>query len=147
VTTDAAGDSGLSAGARLARFISSVAPADTDALTAAGRRLGIEWPPDFIDYMAITDGGEGWVGPCYLAMLPLTDLQDVNETPGVAEVAPYLVIFGSDGGGEYFAFDTRTSPPAIVMFPDIGLSEGVLVRLGLSLADLVDRLLDGGCHH
>jgi hypothetical protein len=147
VTTETTGDGGLSAGARLARFVPSGAPADTDALAATGIRLGIEWPTEFVDFMAITDGGEAWVGRCYLAMMALADLRDVNETSGISDDFPYLIVLGSDGGGEYFAFDTRTSPPTIVMFPAIGMSEEILVRLGSSLGDFLDHLLEGKCHH
>jgi hypothetical protein len=39
----------------------------------------------------------------------------------VAEFAPGLFAFGTNGGGEAFAFDLRTSTMPIVMVPFIGM--------------------------
>jgi hypothetical protein len=42
-----------------------------------------------------------------------------NKNYHVDDVAPELFLFGSSGGGEAFAFDTRSSPPPIVAVPFI----------------------------
>ena len=58
-------------------------------------------------------------------MLPASD--EKKDEPGCAayrhvdESAPGLFLFGSSGGGEAFAFDTRTVPPSIVAVPFIVL--------------------------
>lgn len=51
--------------------------------------------------------------------------------------APGLFLFGSDGGGEAFAFDLRSNPPPVVSVPfvgmDLSLVEFVAVDFGAFL--------------
>jgi hypothetical protein len=58
------------------------------------------------------NGGEGFIGENYLRAWPVEDLIQSNKDYRVDEAAPGLFLFGSSGGGEAFAFDTRSAPPA-----------------------------------
>jgi hypothetical protein len=111
-------------------------------LAAAGVALDIDWPDDYAAFMHSTDGGEGWVGENYIAFWSATELVEYNRDNQVHEYAPNLVIFGSDGGGEAFAFDRSKQPPAIVMVPFIGLDAPV--PQGATFTDFLARLLAGG---
>src|SRR6476620_2231773 len=88
-------------------------PGDPEALIRAAAVLKIVWPPDYAEFMAEHDGGEGSVGDAYLSLWPAAELIDLNQSYRLADFAPDLVAFGSDGGGECFAFDRRSSPPSI----------------------------------
>jgi hypothetical protein len=56
----------------------------------------------------------------------------------VAQFAPDLLLFGSDGGGEAYAFDTRESPWGVVKVPFIGMSDRQsIVLLGRSFVEFL----------
>jgi SMI1 / KNR4 family (SUKH-1) len=67
------------------------------------------------------DGGEGFVGNAYVILWRVGELVEMNKAYQVAEYAPGLFLFGSDGGGEAFAFDTRTDAKPIVSVPFVGM--------------------------
>src|SRR5437773_835061 len=115
-------------------------PGDQPALERAAIVLAIRWPADYAAFMTEQDGGEGSVGPFYLSLWRAADLVERNLGYGVAEFAPGLVLFGSDGGGEGFAFDTRVSPTAIVMVPFVGFDQSIVQ--GTTLLELLERLGD-----
>jgi hypothetical protein len=54
----------------------------------------------------------------WFQLWPLADVQSLNDQYEVAEYAPELVAFGSDGGGEMLAFDAKNQ---IVKVPFIGM--------------------------
>lgn len=118
---------------RLAIYLQRRIPGDRTRLVELGHVFGIAWPPDFIELMSITDGGEGWVGESYLTVFGIDELQHYNEP----EFWPGLVLFGSSGGGEGFAFLKSSAPPGIVMAnmvgPDPAVPQG-------DMATFIDRL-------
>jgi hypothetical protein len=70
----------------------------------------------------------GFVGENCLRAWPVEDLIQSNEEWQVDEAAPGLFLFGSNGGGEMFAFDTRSAPPPIVVVPSIlGLEDAIVI--------------------
>jgi len=73
------------------------------------------------------NGGTGFVGKNYLMAWRVEDLIQFNKELFVDVAAPELLLFGSDGGGESFAFDTRSSPPLIVAVPSIVYLEDAIV--------------------
>jgi hypothetical protein len=125
----------VSAGMRLASYLTPYGPPDPDGLDEAATALGFEWPQDFAAFMSITDGGEGWVGASFLSIRRAEELLSAS----VQEFEPDLVVFGSNGGGEGFAYDKSVQPPVIVMVPLIGLDDPI--PQGHSLDEFVDRLL------
>ena len=51
-----------------------------------------------------------------------------------------LIAFGSDGGGEAFAFDTRVNPCPVVMVSFIGMSDEDSILVAPSFQTFLDRL-------
>jgi len=45
----------------------------------------------------------------------------MNRSYQITEYAPGLLLFGSDGGGEAFAFDIRSGEESIVSVPFVGM--------------------------
>ena len=79
-------------------------------------------PQKYVDFLRIANGGEGFVGnESYVILWKLNDLLDLNESYDVQEYAPGLLLFGSDGGGEAFAFNTTEKPWGIVQVPFVGM--------------------------
>ncbi len=78
--------------------------------------------------MQEVDGGEGFVGNAYLILWRAGELTEMNRAYQVTDYAPGLFLFGSDGGGEALAFDTRSEAKPIVSVPFVGM-ELKLARL------------------
>jgi len=97
---------------------------------------GFKPPNDYAAFLQRSNGGEGFIGQnAYVILWPLDELTEMNKAYEVTEYAPGLFIFGSDGGGEAFAFDIRTPAKQIVMVPFIGME--------LSMADVLAPNFDG----
>ena len=94
----------------------------SSALDRLQADLGSVVPDDDLEFLLESNGGEGLVGESYVTLWAAEDILRVNEMYGVREAAPGLVLFGSDGGGEGYAFDTRASNVRIVMVPFVGMS-------------------------
>lgn len=75
------------------------------------------------------NGGEGFIGEAYVILWRLEELMDMNIGYEVADYAPGMFLFGSDGGGEAFAFDIRSDTRPIVSIPflpmDVKLARAV----------------------
>ena len=52
----------------------------------------------------------------------IEELVEFNKSYQVDEFAPGLLLIGSDGSGEAFAFDTRINPWQMVQVPFVGMS-------------------------
>jgi hypothetical protein len=80
-------------------------------------------PPGYKQFLAQSNGGEGFVNDAYLILWPVEDLAKFNADYEVEKYAPGLTLFGSDGGGEAFAFDASGGQARIVSIPFIGLDK------------------------
>ena len=70
-------------------------------------------PSDYLEFMAETNGSEGPIGKAYLAIYSIQELVDTNAD--TFELEPGLLFFGTDRGGEGYAFelDARKSIVAV----------------------------------
>jgi hypothetical protein len=57
-----------------------------------------------------------------------------------AQAAPGLIVFGSDGAGEAFGFDTRSTPPPVVMSPYSGMEWDAAIELAPDLNSFLQLL-------
>jgi SMI1 / KNR4 family (SUKH-1) len=116
--------------------------ADPVVVAAVADRLGADLPPDYRAFLLHANGGEGFVRDGgYLRLWPIDEIENNNDQLEVSQSAPGLVFFGTDGGGEGYAFDTRVQPPRIVQVPLVGMSdENTWIEQGHTLAELVDRI-------
>ncbi|EKK03116.1 Cell wall assembly and cell proliferation coordinating protein [Rhodopirellula baltica SH28] len=86
-------------------------------------------PPGYVALLRLTDGGETFLGHddpdngSYLVLWPSTDVLALNNEHDVPSHAPDHFAFGTNGGGEIFAFNTRRGDDAVFMLPSIGLSD------------------------
>lgn len=116
------------------------APASIEAIRQVESALKITLPIEYKDFLLFADGGEGVVGSAYLVLWPIADLIRLNEGYGISEYAPGLLVFGSDGGGEAFAFDTRSHPNRIVMVPFVGMDLSEIILVADDLTSFLERL-------
>jgi hypothetical protein len=94
-------------------------PASLDLIARCQGDLPFRLRADYVKFLEQMNGGEGFVGENYLMAWPVEDLVQNNTDYQVAEYAPGLFLFGSNGGGEAFAFDIRSAPLPIVAVPFI----------------------------
>ena len=97
-------------------------PADAAAIEKLIATAGIELPEEYVACLRYSNGGEGELGitPGWFQLWSAEEVVDLNKEYEVEQNAPGLFAFGSSGGGEWFAFDTRGQKPwKVVMLPFI----------------------------
>ena len=75
-----------------------------------------------------------------MILWPVKRLRELNEGYHVGEFAPGLVLFGSDGGGEGFAFDTRGGSTTIVSVPFVGMELDVVRPVATTFNGFLEEL-------
>ncbi|WP_426303948.1 SMI1/KNR4 family protein [Acidovorax facilis] len=110
----------------------------------AKSEIALQWPlpVDYKDFLKNTNGGEGFVGENYLILWTAEELAQFNNEYQVKDYAPGLVLFGSDGGGEGYAFDTRTIPAPIVRVPFIGMDLAYIRPMADSFSEFLNKLAE-----
>ena len=97
-------------------------PASSAAIAEFEKQLGAKFPQDYVAFLLLANGGEGFVGESQpLILWPVEQLISVNDGYHVRDYAPGLLVFGSNGGGDAYGFDTRSPDWRIVEMPFIGM--------------------------
>lgn len=94
---------------------------------------------DFSDF-AGPSGFEGFQNHVYLVLFPPNDLGRINIDYQVETWAKGLLIFGSDGGGEAYGFDTRYDHWPVVKIPFIGGNWSIALPVGATFAAFLQNL-------
>lgn len=113
------------------------------ALVAAEKAL-TALPADYKAFLVDVGAGCGPVGTTYLNLWRADELIENNAGYGLGRYAPGLVLFGSNGGGEAFGFDTRERPPSVVMVPFVSAGWADALEIASSFEEFLDRLGGGG---
>jgi hypothetical protein len=93
-----------------------------EALSLFEEEFGVSLPKTYQDFLKLSNGGEGFLGEdAYLILWPLEELIQLNSAYQVGELAPGLFLFGSNGGGEAYGFDTMLGGMPIVEVPFVGM--------------------------
>ncbi len=102
------------------------------------------FPEDYVAFMMNNNGGEGFLGESeYLILWPIEAIDHLNTAYEVDEYAPGLVLFGSSGGGEAYAFDRRSARAAIVEVPFVGMNLDLASPISSSFTDFLEQLRQG----
>lgn len=111
----------------LMRDVERNAGASKEALQSLTEAIGVSLPGEYLDWMRISNGGEGFLGPVsYLMLWPAEEIRERNHRLEVSKLMPGFVLFASNGGDAAYAFDTRSGAPSsmpIIEIPyvDIGV--------------------------
>ncbi len=123
----------------LARFNGNP-PTNEASIRQLESEAGLRLPEDYANFLQQSNGGEGFVGNAYIILWRVDDLLEMNRSYQVADHAPGLFLFGSDGGCEAFAFDTRTDSKPIVSVPFVGMELTLARSLGSNFKAFLEEL-------
>ncbi len=119
-------------------------PASADAIHRFEAKSGMRLPEDYVAFLMQSNGGEGFIGTNYATLWRLEELAERNEGYKVADFAPGLFLFGSDGGSEAFAFDKRSDGEQIVLVPFIAMELSKVRALATNFNGFIERLFKSG---
>ncbi len=97
-------------------------------------------PADYKAFLVEVGAGSGPVGTSHLNLWRADELIENNAGYGLGEYASGLVLIGSNGGGEAFGFDTRRTPPSVVMVPFVSSGWEDALTIASSFEAFLDRL-------
>ena len=113
-------------------------PGATDAAIAESeKQLGLKLPAEYMEFLKFANGGEGFIGREHVILWGVEELASMNQSYEVQKYVPGLLIFGSNGGGEAYGFDSRTPHWPVVQVPFVGMDW----RDARSLGDLFSEFL------
>ena len=72
---------------------------------------------------------------------PADEVLKLNQGYEVADTISWLLGFGSNGGGEIFAFDLREGPPwPVVIAPFIGMESSTVIRISNDFGEFLGHV-------
>src|SRR3954447_9331401 len=104
--------------------------------------IRISFPADYADFMLKSNGAEGSIGNWYLVLWPIEEIEAINEDYSVSDFAPGFLLFGSDGGGEAYAFDMKSGGMPIFEIPFIPLEAKEARLCGRTFVEFLEFLHD-----
>jgi hypothetical protein len=114
--------------------------AEEGAILSACLTLKFKPYADFLNVLQFTNGGEGFIRHSYFHLYSLDEMLSLNQAYQVSTFAPGLVIFGSNGGGDAFGFDTRHDPMQIVQISFIPMDFKYAELLGGNFMEFLHTL-------
>jgi SMI1 / KNR4 family (SUKH-1) len=109
----------------------AAAGASEAAIEQLRKAVPRQLPASYLALLRMTNGGEGPLArqPCYLQLDPAEVVAEAATSKQHEEFFPGFIVIGSNGGGEFIAFDARMPGPLAVVAIDmtnIDLAESVL---------------------
>jgi hypothetical protein len=114
-------------------------PCPEEILRELIRLATVDLPPEYLVYLRESNGGGGDIGvePGLLYLWKAEEVPLNNDGYEVHLNVPGFYAFGTSGGGEMFAFDTRRAKPwPIVMIPFIPMCADEAVEIASDFATL-----------
>lgn len=118
------------------------APADPDVVEGLSASLGVGLPDDYLAFLRQHNGGEGFIGDNYIIFWKAEELADFNREYQVEKYAPGVLLFGSNGGGEGYGFDTQSAALTIVRIPFIGMERRYAMPVAKDFPNLFAKLAE-----
>lgn len=117
-------------------------PATELAISELERSVGVQLPEAYRSLMRRSNGIEGFVDNSqFMALWPVEEVVKLNKAYNVSELAPGLLFFGSDGGGQGFAFDCRRDSMPVVEVSFIGMSLDETKQRGCNFDEFLKDLI------
>jgi len=117
--------------------------ADPALLAALEPQLPKALPDDYLAFLKETNGVEGFISSnSYLSLWPADEIPKLNQGYAVNELAPGLVLLGTNGGNTGYGFRRQASGVEYVRVPLVGLSDQAAEPLGTTLEQFLHRLME-----
>ena len=117
------------------------APAATSAIEAIETYFNVQLPADYIQFLQFTNGIEGPIGDNYLVLWSAEEVIQLNQAYNVREFVSNILIIGSNGADEAFAFNTTDM--SIVNLPFIGMGHDVMDKLADTFEGFLASQING----
>jgi len=134
----------ITTGSYMDKFIKNLncrPPATDEAIAALRRASGRRFPDDYAEFLRTTNGGEGFIGTnAYAVFWSSEELIALNEAYKVKAYASGLLVFGSNGSGGAFGFDTREQHWTVVTIPFLGMGWSRAELTASSFRGLLEHL-------
>lgn len=117
--------------------------ASEGALDGLRRASPIPLPESYVGYLRTSNGGEGEIAvdPGWIVFWRAEEVLENNNGYEVEKCVPGLFGFGSNGGGDLLAFDTRGGAPyPIVTVPFVGMEPEQAVMIATDFEDLLRHI-------
>jgi hypothetical protein len=105
------------------------------------KRLEIDLPSDYKDFLIHLNGFEGDVGSSYTVFEPVSKIYELTQN-FCAEFFPWAIYIGSNGNLEMFVIDKRTYPHKFGLLPFIA-DDKDFISLGESFEQFLYRVREG----
>ncbi|NRB76279.1 MAG: hypothetical protein HRU46_18110 [Verrucomicrobiales bacterium] len=103
--------------------------------------MKIEVPQDFLSYLKTENPTAGFLtsdgAERYFDLCPESELEGWNQDYDVSNLAPGFAVFGTNGGGEVYAFG---SDGGVYELPEIGMSAEVANLIFSSWAEFASHI-------
>lgn len=119
-------------------------PLDMTSIDLIQKESGTQMPSDYLDFLQFANGGEGWIGDFYIILWRFDHLFQMNDSYNAKEYIPELLLIGSDGGGEAYAFDHISIPWKVVRSPFVGMDRKSVVVIASSFKEFLAKLSTPG---
>jgi cell wall assembly regulator SMI1 len=124
--------------------VSRTPGANEKSISEVAKRLRIQFPPDYVELLRWSNGCEGPVGKDgYIVFWPIEELEKINSEYGAFEYAPNVILVGTDGGGEGYAFDFADNRSLFVQIPLASMSPDDIEPLADSLTQFLSKATSG----
>ena len=120
-------------------FNSGAGAVEIDAFNGS---LNAEAPADYLEFMRGANGGAGWVGGTanWLTLWSLSDVKRLHRAYLVRRFAPGMIIFGTNGYSDAFAFDTTIEPWPVIQLPFMEMNVDLSVNVAPSFLESLQAL-------
>ena len=115
--------------------LDAVSPGTVYTIESVEKFFDIKLPSDYKDFLQSTNGLDGETADNYLVLWSTEELVKLNQAYHVNEFVSNIIIIGSDGAEEAFAFDTTNM--TIVQLPFIGMGHIPNEKLSDTFSDFL----------
>jgi hypothetical protein len=118
-------------------------PANAQSIHKLVTESAIELPEEYLALLRYSNGGEGELAiePGWFQLWPAEKVVEFNRGYEVEQNAPGFFGFGSNGGGEMLAFDTRKGQPwKVAMIPFIPMRTEEAIEIAGSFRVFIEAM-------
>ena len=115
-------------------------PASTASINFLLNSRSLQFPKDYLEFLAYSDGAAGtFPNGNHVILWPIDRLIERNKAYVAEDLAPGIFIFGSSGGGEAYGFDSRKSM-RVIQIPFVGMELSAVEYLASSFTEFMITL-------